>query len=116
MLATPTGRTGVLLVRLAALMAVALTPTSLITSTALQLVLVGGGGPWWLVKLHLAGLPYLVTCTTLGLLAGSTLPINIAKQTAAGLILAMYVAEIATKRTRLEEVSLLTITHYYPAL
>jgi ABC-2 type transport system permease protein len=118
MLATPTGRMGVLLVRLAALAAVAvvLTLTSLITSTILQLVLVGGGELWWLVKLHLAGLPYLVACTTLGLLAGSTLPASIAKPTAAGLVLAMYVAEMTTKGTRLEGVSLLTITHYYPAL
>ena len=118
MLATPTSRTGVLLVRLAALVAIAmvLTLTSLITSTALQLVLVGGGEPWWLVKLHLAGLPYLVTCTTLGLLAGSTLPASIAKPTAAGLILAMYIAEMTTKGTGLEWIGLLTITHYYPAL
>jgi hypothetical protein len=118
MLATPTGRTGVLLVRLAALVAVAvvLTLTSLITSTALQLALVGGEEPWWLVKLHLAGLPYLVTYTTLGLPAESTLPASIAKPTAAGLVLAMYVAEMTTKGTRLEGVSLLTITHYYPAL
>jgi hypothetical protein len=28
----------------------------------------------------------------------------------------MYVAEMTTKGTRLEGVSLLTITHYYPAL
>jgi hypothetical protein len=61
-------------------------------------------------------LPYLVTCTTLGLLAGSTLPASIAKPTAAGLVLAMYVTEMTTKETEIEWVSLLTITHYYPAL
>ncbi len=100
MLATPTGRRGVLLVRLAALVTVALALTFLITSAALQLTLVGGGDLWWLVELHLAGLPYLVACTTLGLLAGSILPTSIAKPTATGL----------------EWVGLLTITHYYPAL
>jgi hypothetical protein len=116
MLATPTGRTEVLLIRLAALVAVAIALTSLITSMALHLALVGGGELWWLVKLHLAGLPYLVACATLGLLAGSTLPASIAKPTAAGLVLAMYVAEMTTKGTGLEWVGLLTITHYYPAL
>jgi hypothetical protein len=116
MLAIPTGRMGVLLVRLVAMVAIALTLTSLITSMTLQLALVGGGEPWWLVKLHLAGIPYLVACTTLGLLAGSTLPASIAKPTAAGLVLAMYVAEMTTKKTEIERVSLLTITHYYLAL
>jgi len=116
MLATPTGRRGVLLVRLAALVTVALALTFLITSAALQLALVGGGDLWWLVELHLAGLPYLVACTTLGLLAGSILPTSIAKPTAAGLVLAMYVAEMATKGTELEWVGLLTITHYHPVL
>jgi len=31
-------------------------------------------------------------------------------------VLAMYVAEMTTKKTEIERVSLLTITHYYPAL
>ncbi|MFZ8789663.1 MAG: hypothetical protein ACO2OZ_08370 [Acidilobaceae archaeon] len=45
MLAIPTGRMGVLLVRLVAMVAIALTLTSLITSMTLQLALVGGGEP-----------------------------------------------------------------------
>jgi hypothetical protein len=78
--------------------------------------LIGKGRLGWLAKLYITGVLYPVAYTTLGLLSGSTLPVSIAKPTAAGLILAMYVAEMTTKRTRLEWVSLLTITHYYPAL
>lgn len=117
-LATPIGRTRVMLARLATLTLIItmITLVSLTTSIALQLTLVGGGELGWLLKLHTIGIPYLVACTTLGLLVGSALPASIAKQVAAGLILAMYTIETATKGTGAEGLSLLTITHYYPAL
>ncbi len=117
-LAIPAGRARIMLARLVTLTLtmVTLTMISLITSIALQVTLVGERDITWLLKLHITGIPYLVACTTLGTLVGSVLPVNIAKQTAAGLILAMYIAETATKGTRAEALSLLTITHYYPAL
>ena len=78
--------------------------------------MIGEGRLGWLAKLYITGVLYPVAYTTLGLLAGSTPPVSTAKPMAAGLVLAMYVAETSTKGTGLEWVGLLTITHYYPAL
>ncbi|MDM7275017.1 MAG: ABC transporter permease subunit, partial [Thermoprotei archaeon] len=118
-LSLPMPRWKLLLSRIIAnfILAVVVMAVSLLISTML-LVLVADR-PLTLKNvtlLHLMGIIYAASVISLATLLGTILPITLAKSTAAGIVLAMYILDTMTLNTSLENLGYLTLTRYYPVL